>query len=273
MITQKKTTDKFYVQSINRALKIVDEVSKSHETGLSLSEISEKLKLPVSTVYRIVQNLVNWQYLTESAGGNYVLGFSLLTLGHIVQSNLALASIARKYMEELSRQTSETIYLAMLDRFSSEIIYIEKIESLRNVKLSAGIGSHNPIHATANGKSLVCRFSKDKIREMLGKKGMPPLTPKTITDVEQFIDEVEQLKQKGFALDDLEHEPGVRCVAAPIFDYTGNVVASISISGIESNMDLDLINNNYGKLVKETALKISQQMGYRGETATPPAAK
>lgn len=262
MKNKKTNPDKFFVQSINRALTIVHELSKSKSQGLSLSELAEKLDLPVSTVYRIVQNLVQWQYLAEKEDGNYSLGFALLTLGNIVKENLTLTSFARKHMEELNQLTSETIYLALLDRNNNEVIYADKVDSRRNIKLAAGIGSRNFIHSTANGKCLVSRLNKDRIRKMLEGKGMPALTATTITSVDQFLTEIESVNQSGYALDDLENENGVRCVAAPIVDYTGNVVAAISISGIESNMDLDLLNGEYKKLVIDAALKISQQMGY-----------
>ena len=262
MVSAKPSKDQFFVQSINRAFTIVDEVSKSNDRGLSLSEIAEKISLPVSTVYRIIQNLVQWQYLAERGDGNYTLGFALLTLGNIVKENLKLANIARKHMEELNAVTSDTIYLAMLDPQNCEVIYIDKVESRRNIKLAAGVGSRNFIHATANGKSLVSKMSKDKIKKMFEIKGMPALTQYTITDVQLFMQEIDQVNSAGYALDDLENEPGVRCVSAPIFDYTGKVVAAMSISGIEANMDLEILKNEYSSLVRDAALKISQRMGY-----------
>lgn len=258
----KSTKDQFFVQSINRAFTIVDEVSKSNERGLSLSEIADKISLPVSTVYRIIQNLVHWQYLAERDDGNYTLGFALLTLGNIVKDNLKLANIARKHMEELNALTSETIYLAMLDPQNCEVIYIDKVESRRNIKLAAGIGSRNFIHATANGKCLVSKTSKDKIKKLLETKGLPALTQYTITDVQLFLKEIDQVNTDGYAMDDLENEPGVRCVAAPIFDYTGRVVAAMSISGIEANMALETLKTEYSLLVRDAALKISERMGY-----------
>ena len=260
----KSGADKFFVQSINRAFSIVDEVSKSNERGLSLSEIAEKISLPVSTVYRIIQNLIHWEYLAERDDGNYTLGFAFLTLGNIVKENLKLTNISRTHMEELNHLTSETIYLALLDHLNCEVIYIDKIESRRNVKLAAGVGSRNFIHSTANGKCLVSKLSKDKLKKLLETKGMPALTQYTITDIQLFFKEIEQVNAAGYALDDLENELGVRCVAAPIFDYTGKVVATVSISGIESNMDLDRLKNEYSRLVRDAALKISQRMGYDG---------
>lgn len=262
--SRKSVDNKFYVQSIDRAFSILSEVSKANDYGLSLSEIAEKIGLPLSTVYRLVQNLVAWQYLTEKDNGNYALGFTFLTFGNIVKRDLVLTNYARKYMEELNQRTKETIYLAILDKQAGDIIYIDKLESQRNIKLAAGIGTHNYIHSTANGKCLVCRLSDDRIKELLAIKEMPPLTHKTIGGLPQFCEEVKKVREAGFALDDLENEAGVRCVAAPIYDYTGNVVAAVSISGVEANMGLDLLAGEYSRLVKEAALNISRQMGYVG---------
>ncbi len=255
---------KFYVQSIARAFTILDEVSRANDHGLSLSEIAEKISLPISTVYRIVQNLIAWQHLAEKDNGNYTLGFAYLTYGNIVKRDLVLTNYARKHMEDLNQKTKETIYLAILDKMAGDIIYIDKLESHRNIKLAAGVGSHNYIHSTANGKCLVSKLGNDKLRELLAVRGMPALTTNTVTDFGKFVEEIKKVREAGFALDDLENEPGVRCVAAPICDYTGNVVAAVSISGVEANMTPEIIDTEYSLLVKEAALNISRQMGYDG---------
>jgi len=260
---KKNMDDKFYVQSINRALTIIDEISKENARGLSLTEISEKIDLPVSTVYRIVQNLIAWNYITEKDNGHYILGFGLLTLGNLVKDNLDLRNYARKFMEQLNRETKETIYLALLDKKNGDIIYIDKVESQRNIKLAASIGSRNFIHSTANGKCLVSGLSNDKIKEILSIKGMPGLTANTITNLPDFIEEIEKVRKLGYAVDDLENEPGVVCVAAPIFDYARDVVAAISISGVEAHVTSEVIENCYSQLVKDTAMQISYQLGYR----------
>jgi len=260
---KKNMDDKFYVQSINRALTIIDEISKENTRGLSLTEISEKIDLPVSTVYRIIQNLIAWNYITEKENGNYILGFGLMTLGSLVKDNIDLRDYARKYMEQLNQETKETIYLALLDRKNGDILYIDKVESLRNIKLAASVGTRNYIHSTANGKCLVSALSNDKIKEILAIKGLPALTNKTITSIPAFLDEIDKVRKVGYAIDDLENEPGVVCVAAPIYDYARDVVAAISISGVESHITAEVIEKYYGQLVKDTALQISYQLGYR----------
>ena len=162
--------DKFYVQSVNRALEIIEKISEANGHGISVTEISRSIGLPVSTVYRLIQNLQAWNYVHENSEGNYTLGLKLLQLGSIVLRNVELRNIAQKYMEELNKQTKETIYMAILDDKAYELIYVEKIESLRNVTLVAGVGTRNYVHSTANGKCILSGFSDEKIREILKEK-------------------------------------------------------------------------------------------------------
>lgn len=261
-VANRQMDEKFYVQSIHRALRIIDEISKDNSRGFNLSELAQKIKLPVSTVYRIIQNLVAWEYVKEKENGNYILGFGLLRLGNVVKDNLDIRTYAIKYMDELNEKTKETIYLSILDRDKGEIIYIEKEEGHRSVKMAAGVGTRNYIHSTANGKCLVSGLSDDKITELINKKGMPSLTDKTIVSLPEFFKEIKRVRSSGYAIDDVENEPGVRCIAAPIVDYVKNVVAAVCVSGSVANIG-DEIVDNYSNLVKETALKISFELGYR----------
>ena len=263
-VSNRQMDEKFYVQSIHRALLIIDEISRDNSRGLSLSELAEKIKLPVSTVYRIIQNLVAWEYVREKENGNYILGFGLLRLGNVVKDTLDIRTYAIKYMDELNAKTRETVYLSILDWDKGEIIYIEKKEGQRNVKMAAGVGTRNYIHSTANGKCLVSGLSDDKITELINKRGMPVLTDKTIASLPEFFKEIKKVRMLGYAVDDVENEPGVRCIAAPIVDYTKNVVAAVCVSGSVANIDDEAVAD-YSSLVKEMALKISFELGYRKE--------
>lgn len=254
--------NKFYIQSIDRALSIIDIISKSEQTGITLSAISEKANLPLSTAYRILQNLIAWRYVKEDENGNYSLGFELITLGNIAENNITIKNIAHKYISELGDITKETIYLSVLDDIKNEIIYIDKIESKGNIKLAAGIGSRNPIHTTASGKILVSQMSDEKITELLKASGMERHTEATICDIDAFIEEIHRVRVQGYAIDNIENEPGVRCVAAPVFDYRRKIAGSVSLSGVISNITTETINEKYLPLVIDTAKKISKELGY-----------
>jgi DNA-binding IclR family transcriptional regulator len=254
--------EKFYIQALHRAFKIVDILALS-ESGLTLTEISEEIDLPVSTLYRILQNLMEWQYVKEDINGVYTLGLQLITLGNKANKNIGVRSVAKKYMEELSNITKETIYLSILDEKSGSIIYIDKIESKSNIKLGAGIGSRNYIHSTANGRVLVSQFDKDRILGLLNIRGIIKITDNTMTDTAEILKAVKETRSNGYSIDDLENEPEVRCIAAPIFDYRKKVVASLSISGISSHVTREKIDDNYLDLLLNSTKKISTELGYR----------
>ncbi len=260
---KKDTEDKFYIQSIHRALTIVDVIAKSGDSGLTLTSISNQTGLHISTVYRILQNLIVWNYVKEGDGGLYTLGLELITLGNIAKDSIGIRNVAHQYLVELGDQTRETIYLAILDEINNQVMYIDKIDSKGNIKLAAGIGSRNSIHTTANGKILVSPFSDEKIRSMLAVTGMAPHTESTITDIEAYLNEIRTVRELGYAVDNLENEPGVRCVAAPVYDYRKKIIASISLSGISSAITLDIIENKYKHMVMETTEKISRELGFR----------
>jgi DNA-binding IclR family transcriptional regulator len=253
----------FYVQSLNRTFQIIDRIGEAGGKGISATEISQGINLHVSTVYRLLQNLLAWNYVAENPRGNFTLGMKILQLGFLVQKNIEVRSIARKYMEELNKDTKETIYLAILDEQQQDILYIEKIPSRRNVALVSGIGSRNYLHSTANGKCLVSGFSDEKIRAILKEKGMPALTEHTITDIEVFLEEMHKVRELNYAVDDLENEDNVRCIASPIVDYRNYVVAAMSISGVATDIDNETLYFQYKELVVGAARQISAELGYR----------
>jgi IclR family KDG regulon transcriptional repressor len=256
-------SDKFYIQSINRALSLVELIGKSGDEGISLTNLSKASGMAVSTVYRILCNLLSWQYVQEDENGRFRLGFELIALGNAASSSIELKSTAHPYLVELGNQTSETIYLAVLDEERADVMYIDKIESKGNIKLAAGIGSRNCIHSTANGKALVSGFTDDYIRKLISISGMPALTESTITNPEDLIKEINQVRLHGYAIDNIENEPGVRCVAAPIFDSRSRIAGSISLSGISTSVTIELVEQKYKALIMQTAHDISRKMGYR----------
>jgi DNA-binding IclR family transcriptional regulator len=257
---------KFYVQSIARAFTILDEVSRANDHGLSLSEIAEKISLPISTVYRIVQNLIAWQHLAEKDNGNYTLGFAYLTYGNIVKRDLVLTNYARKHMEDLNQKTKETIYLAILDKMAGDIIYIDKLESHRNIKLAAGVGSHNYIHSTANGKCLVSKLGNDKLRELLAVRGMPALT----TNNRHRLRQIRRRDKKSAGGRLRARRPRKRTRSPlrrrPHLRLHRQRRRRRQHLRRRSQYDPRNIDTEYSLLVKEAALNISRQMGYDGRT-------
>lgn len=251
-------TDKLYIQSINRALSLVKAISEG-DGGLTLSELARP-DLPISTAYRILRNLVAWQYVEEREDGRYMLGSELMRLGNLAQKNIDIIGTAHKHLRALGVACEQTVYLAMLDISGYSIYYADKIPATGTIQLSAETGTRHPIHSTANGKVLVSSHTNDQIRAILSASGMVARTPKTITIPETFLKEVESMRKLGYAIDDEENEKNVVCIAAPVY-CNNEIAASISVSGIKNaTMPADL--KEITQMLQHTAKIVSELISY-----------
>lgn len=258
MKAEKLSNSRGQIQSLDRAFSLIEILSNKNEP-LALKTITDISGLPKPTVYRILASLEAWGYVKQTPLG-YKLGNKFLSLGFIVQEDLELRKIARPYLKKLNENTKETIFLGIIDNGRS--LYIDKIESQHTVRLASRVGTRNYLHSTSLGKCLLSGLSDSEIVTLIDKEGMPALTKNTITDFEKLLEVVNQVKQKGFSIDDAENEEGVRCVAAPIKDYQGSIIASLSISGPAQRItDQEIEENLLPKLV-QTAKSISRGLGY-----------
>lgn len=256
--------EKFRVQSIDRAFSIIDAVSVHAPEGITLTEIAAETGLHISTAYRIAQNLLCWQYLREGVDGRYQLGWQFLHLGSKLQTSTSLITVANPYLHALGNATGQTIYLTILTDNGKHVLYLDKVESKGAIQLISGVGTKNRVYSTAAGKALLSNWPPDRILALLQEFGMKPLTPKTITSPEVFLNEVKKTAERGYALDMGENENNVICIAAPIRDCLGNNIAAVSLSGVYTTTDFAMIQDQYIPLAVETAQKISACMGFAG---------
>jgi DNA-binding IclR family transcriptional regulator len=197
--------------------------------------------------------------------GTYSLGLKLLELGAVALGSVELRARARPHLERLHRDTGLTVHLAILD--AGEVVYIDKIEGDTAVRLYSQVGRRAPAHCTALGKALLAHMAQEKVCEILAVKGMRRYTPDTIVSVPAFVKELEIVRERGYAVDMREHEPLVHCVAAPIRDHTGSVVAALSVTIIAAEMSEDDLSH-YAELVMAAAAAVSRDMGYYAEAGT-----
>ena len=212
------------MRAVVRVLDILDAVRASRE-GISLTHIAEITRLPKASTFRYLTTLEGRRYVERDAEtGLYRLGPELLvsTHGHLE----LLVARARPHLEELRDEFQETINLAILD--GDRILYLDIVESPRAMRLAARRGDRDPIHSTALGKAIAARLSDDEVLQLLASTGMQVETMRTIAAPNEYVQELEQVRTQGFALDDGEHEEGARCVAValPIVDMQ----AAISLS-------------------------------------------
>jgi len=247
------------VQSLDRAFDILELLSREQH-GLTLTEIGNCLDLHKSTVYRLLQALKQRGYIEKSARGNYRLGMEFIELSSWYLNNLELKTEAQPVLRELSSLSGNTAFLATLQE--SEVVYIDKMETFNSLRKYSIIGQRAPLYCTALGKSMLTGKTGDQIRRLYQDVDMKAFTAKTITTLDDLVEEIATTRRRGWSLDDEEYEEGLRCIGAPIRDYRAEVIAAVSTSGYTSVITRERVEEIAAYVVK-AARDISQCMGYR----------
>ena len=190
--------------------------------------LASRLGLPESTVYRILKFLARRGYVERTPSG-FFLGGSCLRLGAMAQEQNILSRIARPVLGKLADDTLETVHLARLQ--GTHIVYIDKIEGVRSIRMGSMIGLASPLHCTGIGKAMLAFMEKSEQAEILPLLSYERFTDNTFCDAESLGRELERIRERGYAIDDCEHEIGVYCIAAAVLDRRGRAAAGISISG------------------------------------------
>jgi DNA-binding IclR family transcriptional regulator len=245
-----------YLTSVRRALSVLDLFSVEHPE-LSLAEMARCMDVHKSSVLRILATL-------ESAGlvakdgrtGKYRLGLKILELAGRVLSRYDLRTVAGPYMEELARTSGEIIHLSIRD--GDQIVYLDKKGQGQVLTVATRIGGRHPAYASAMGKVLLAGMPPEESEALIGSSPRVALTPHTITDAAVLAEELARVRSAGYALDNEESFPGISCVAAPIRDRSGRVVAAISVTVPTQRMGATR-REELRRLVVETARAISSQ--------------
>ena len=247
------------VQSIDRAFDILESFLNG-KRDLRITDISKNLRLHKSTVHRLLSTLEYRGYIHQDAEtGKYQLGLKILELNHSLLEQMQLRENAHPIMEKLVHQSCETVHLLILD--NEETVYIDKVEYPHTIQLASYIGKHIPLHCTAAGKLLLANLPEEKIDKIIKKKKLIQYTKNTITSSILLKKELRKVKKQDYSIDNIEYEENVRCIAAPIRDCLGKVIAALSISGPTMRIKPKKIPF-FIKLSKETGIEISQSLGY-----------
>jgi len=265
MSTNRDSKPNNLVQTIERASSILDILGQSPQ-GISIRELSAKIKLPKGTTHRLLSSLSYFGYVRQdSRTRNYLLGFKLVELGNLLLGQLDLRKEAEPFLRDLAERTKETVHMVILDRY--EVVYIDKVETDQHssgLKMASRVGLRNPAHSSAVGKVLLAHFSEEELKHFIKEKGLAKRTENTVVNPAQLKEHLKSVRAQGYAVDDEENEKGIRCVAAPIYNEVGKTVAAMSISGPAFRITKKLIQESLKKEVMEKALKISQRLGFRG---------
>ncbi len=253
-------TDRYLINSIIRACNLLRHLSKE-KTYFKLSELARELHLDRSTTYRILLSLERCGFIErDEKTGQYGLGMGVFELGNAFLSQRDFVKVSKPIMVDLASRVQETVHLAVLSQ--TEIVYIDKADSPRTLGVISKIGQRAPLYCTALGKVLLAHQPKESQLRILKELKLKPFTSNTITSKKRLLKELEEIRKCGYSLDRREYEEGVECIAAPIRDHLGNVIAALSISGPQRKIGVpqekDFINQ-----VVESAKLISQRIGYK----------
>ncbi len=251
---------RYNIQVVDRTISLLKLLSDGKPR--TLTDISRETSFSSSSVFRILATLSSHNFIQKNdTTGEYELGLSCLEMASAFIKSVDIRQQALPELEKIRDLTSETVHLCILDQM--EIVYLEKLHGLHAIGLmSSQIGRRAPAYCTGVGKAMLAYQDQDNVRAYFKERGLREFTENTITDVDMLMDHLAQIRGQGYSIDDGEHENGVYCVAVPIFDFSGSVVAAISISGPSERLAPIGQSQTLIDWIQETGAEISKKMGH-----------
>ncbi len=247
------------VQSLARALSLLNRIAEAPDDGATLSDLAQQVGLPASTAHRLLLTLEQERYVRFLPDRRlWTIGVQAFVAGCGFIKTRSLVGLARPHLRRLMEETGETVNLASEDE--GEAVYLAQVECRQIMRVFARPGSRAPMHCSGVGKAILAETSEKAIARILHRRGMPRLTQKTIVTPAALKTELARVRAQGYAVDDEENAVGLRCVAAPIHDETGDVIGAVSASGPMARIDAERVGQ-LGAMVRQAARAISGEMG------------
>jgi len=244
---------------LEKGLNLVEELAQSAE-GMTAVELANSIGIHKTSVYRYLNTLLNAGYIQNNGDGHYHLGNKILELGSQKLRRMPLRETAHPFLIKLSADTQMTVHLCVLDR--QDVVYIDKVESQRSLPIISRIGSRAPAYCTGVGKALLSGLPTDQVVSMLQGSILEKRTATTITDPMQLLEELKATAERGYAIDDGEHEEGIKCFAALIKGYGGDVAGAVSLTGLKRDFVEEVESERMIATVTKTAAEISRELGH-----------
>ena len=248
--------EKGSIQVIERMMSLLDVLAEANEPA-TLKRLAQTTGLHPSTAHRILAAMTHSRLVERQDAGTYALGVRLMELGNIVKSKINVREVALPFMQKLHAEVGEAINLGIRD--GDEIIYAERTSGSRSlVRVVYLVGGRAPLHITSLGKLFLAADSVADVRAYAKRTGLPGKTQHSLTQVDALEKELDKVRRHDLAYDDEEAEIGLKCVAAPIRDDEGAIIASLSISAVTDRHD-----PVWASRIRETTEAISCALGYR----------
>ena len=247
-------------QSVAKALQIIEIMAQANGP-MRLQDISTRLELPASTVIRFLGTLTEFHYVTQSPETlQYSLTMKFCRLGHMVSSQVRIRDVVRPHLVRLTEKYGESASLAVEEE--RNVLYIDCVDSPDHMlQTLQRIGRVAPMNSTGVGKLLLLNYPGDALDTFISERGLERSTKNSITSRQALVRELKKIAKADSAFDNEEYEIGVRCVAAPLRDYTNQIVAAMSVSGPASRMT-ERKMERIRKALTAAAKEISSSLGY-----------
>jgi IclR family KDG regulon transcriptional repressor len=254
----KQDDSKTRLSSVANAIRLIKMFSDD-EYEIGISELAKRLGLAKSTVHRLATTLFEAGVLDQNPeNGKYKLGLVVFELGSLVRRHMDFSSEAKPYLMALREKTNESVHLAIAEE--SSILYINNLESRQAIRMASRIGVRRPLHCTAEGKVLLAFKSPEEIQKRLAGR-LEACTAHTVTEPAALGEALDAIREQGYALDDQESEEGLRAIAAPIRNHSGNVVAAVSVAGPAQRLTDEKLPSLAADVI-EVASTISARLGF-----------
>ncbi len=260
-----ETEDKnsrYLIKSVIKSFQILETMAM-HNKEIRAKDLSEMMDMEQSTVHRFLLTLEHLGYVKQTEkNGKYYLSLKLFEMGNNILQSLDLHSQSLPVLQELNKRLNETVHLVVLDK--GEAVFVNKLISHPSVVAYSYIGKRSYAHCIASGKVLLAYLPQEELDDVLNKRGLPKFTNNTITDIYEFKKHLAVIREEGFAYDFGEYEPIVNCVAAPVKNHIGQVIAAASVSGPSSRLDMEKLKE-IGVEVSNAASTISEKLGFKSK--------
>jgi DNA-binding IclR family transcriptional regulator len=246
------------IQSVSRGLDILD-LMADRDGEISVTEAARLLRVDVSTASRLLRTLESRGFVDQQVETHrFRLGTKLISLSNVLLESLNLGTIGHEAVRALVDKTGEGAQLGILAR--TDVVFIDHVDGPERLTIATNIGDHDPLHCTAIGRALLCGLSDDEVRDLLARTRLERYTARTVVAVSEIVDRVRTARRQGYAFDDEERYAGVQCVASPVCDHTGRVVAAIGISGPTPRM-IRATEKAMAEAVRVAGRELSSRLG------------
>lgn len=255
-----RENDEKQMSAVGRTISILEALSK--EESINLENLAKITGLPKATLLRFLSSLSSLGYVYRDNADMYHLTLKMFSVGSRSLNHVDLINTARPFTKKLAKDLGETVHMGILEE--DEAVYLLKEESSYTIRMHSRVGKSIPLYCTAIGKIFLSEMTEQELGRYISSHNMKPFTPKSIRGEKALKEELNRVRERGWSIDDEEHEENIMCLGAPIKDYTGKTIAAISVSWPLFRFDKSNFENIVSRIM-ETTDAISRILGYTAE--------